>query len=309
MIDAPQNLKVEPVVVRMPFSDRFLSTESINCKEPIVFHYTNAAGALGILSSGQLWSTLVYHMNDSQECKHAHNVAMQCAYKLLNGTEEHLRKKFLDELRSQLERISRVRVFAACFSEAPDLLSQWRGYAGTGGYTLGFSLESLRAIAAKQNLVVAEVIYKNDAQETLFEAELRRLIRTYNHQLNPELNRSEIDKAFWPTIQMIAYESVRIKSEAFSEEREWRIYSNPFGDSYNNMEFIIRNGQIVPILKINLENGERKIQNRKLRDLCIRSHRTSPGPEADARSNAISDVFQRHEIYWHLGSRSMTSLR
>jgi hypothetical protein len=42
----------------------------------------------------------------------------------------------------------RSGMYVACFSRSPDLLPQWRGYAGGRGYAIGFEVEALSALLA-----------------------------------------------------------------------------------------------------------------------------------------------------------------
>ena len=60
-------------------------------------------------------------------------------------------------------------VFAACFSESPDDLSQWRAYCQRGGYCLGFeSAASQKAL--RVNATIVRVIYDAREKQKLAEA-------------------------------------------------------------------------------------------------------------------------------------------
>jgi hypothetical protein len=135
-----------------------------------LYHYTNAAGLLGILKpsfssweddntnlvpqltkAAQLRASDVRYMNDSQELKFG---ARYFAPRLAQAaTDESLP----DDTRRACEGLAAfflkadvfdwaLRCFAACFCDNGDLLSQWRGYArgaGGGGYAIGFNREAL----------------------------------------------------------------------------------------------------------------------------------------------------------------------
>jgi hypothetical protein len=108
MTDEPQ---AAPSVRRFNHPARFFSDESINCDEPIIFHYTTAAGALGILSSGQMWCTSAAHLNDSTDCRHIYDVAISIAATHLQGISRPFLTAVLAEMREQSERYSGAKVF------------------------------------------------------------------------------------------------------------------------------------------------------------------------------------------------------
>ena len=294
-------------IEKFPFEDRFFSNATLNCKEPIVFHYTNGAGALGILSTGKLWCSLASHMNDKQECRYAHQVAVQRAYHALKQSDGSLRDKFINEFRSQLERISKIKIYVACFSEAEDLLSQWRGYSGLNGYSLGFSLNDLSKLSEKQSFQISEVKYKHDEHCKEIDPIISSLLKRYDASL---CDRSKIDEIFWPSMQQVAEKSAIIKHPSFAEEREWRLHSQPFSDSFEKIDFIIRNDQIVPIFKFSLDTGRmEKVYGRVLRNISFRTYKVGPGANQEERTEAIMAIIQKNNIYWVFGSPSNVPLR
>jgi hypothetical protein len=279
----------------------------LNCEEPIVFHYTNAVGALGILSTGKLWCSLASHMNDKQECIYAHQVAVQRAYHALRQSDGLLREKFINEFRSQLERISKIKIYVACFSEAEDLLSQWRGYSGLNGYSLGFSLNDLRKLSGKQSFQISEVRYKQDEHYKEIDPIIDSLLERYDSDLD---DRSKIDKVFWRSMQQIAEKSAIIKHPSFAEEREWRLHSLPFSGFFEKIDFIIREDQIVPIFKFDLDTGRmEKVRGRVLRNISFRTYKVGPGADQEERIEAILAIIQKNSLYWRFGGQSKVQLR
>src|SRR4051794_5495189 len=120
--------------------------------ERLVYHYTNGAGALGIASSGFVWATHARFLNDSSEIHSSFTYAaglLESKYCTAYPDLADGINKFVQYVR-QSGRIT-PNIFLACFSEAPDLLSQWRGYGGTGGQTaLGFNVDELRRSATSR---------------------------------------------------------------------------------------------------------------------------------------------------------------
>jgi hypothetical protein len=71
----------------------------------------------------------------------------------LEDNPDSVKKRFLDQLFSDLEKIDRTNVCVCSFSEKGDLLSQWRGYCPQGvGYSIGFDSAKLNELAKNPQL-------------------------------------------------------------------------------------------------------------------------------------------------------------
>jgi Protein of unknown function (DUF2971) len=281
--------------VESPFKDRVVSGIALNSGEPLVFHYTGAAGALGILKNAEMWCTLASHMNDKQECRFAHGVAKRIAYTELSKADTGFREKFTVELTEQLERYEVLKVYVACFSECEDLLSQWRGYGGNSGYALGFSSNALKALGERQGFAFDDVKYKNDEHEALLRPIILDLISKFDSNWDRKEHRKQIEDAFGPSMASIAAKAAIIKHPSFSEEREWRLHSKPMFGADGNIDFIVRANRIVPIAKVNLDNGSFGPPYFR-RDICVRGCVVGPGPEQAERSEAISALASKLEV-------------
>lgn len=94
-----------------------------------LFHYTSANGLKAILEEKEIWATDLRYMNNYRELKYARQ--------LKESVMKTLESECLDEdFRSVLRRTREATdpyddgfmVFACCFCEKRDALSQWRGY-------------------------------------------------------------------------------------------------------------------------------------------------------------------------------------
>ena len=137
-----------------------------------VFHYTDAAGLLGIIQNMELWCTHVSYLNDSMEFKIGEKIYREELIKLAYGQSRHgaagayypeealsawpaasprpelppmyrrfahVALHYVDKDREEQEMESgggwlnsADAPFVASFSAKRDDLSQWRGYSGTG---------------------------------------------------------------------------------------------------------------------------------------------------------------------------------
>src|SRR6266853_2545450 len=110
----------------------------MNSKKPppsVLYHYTDAAGFLGIIKTGSLWASDVRFVNDMNEMKYSMNLLRQLATE--KAASDHPK-----ELIDLVDHISifvghGFRAYALSFSELGDDLTQWRAYAGgVGGYSI-----------------------------------------------------------------------------------------------------------------------------------------------------------------------------
>ncbi len=106
-----------------------------------VWHYTREAGMRGILTSNRIWASPASVLNDPSELDYG----IQFVRDVWRDRRPRLERtdigavEFIDRvLGSGWEESIRSSTYIACASSAPDLLSQWRGYAGTDGYAIGF---------------------------------------------------------------------------------------------------------------------------------------------------------------------------
>lgn len=110
-------------------------------KKGIRYHYTDAAGLLGIIQNGRMWATDIRFLNDPSEgaflperllelMRSKAGGVTDAELKVINGVEAALRHP-----RSQ------SGTYCVSLSANGDLLSQWRGYGGFGkGYAVGLNL-------------------------------------------------------------------------------------------------------------------------------------------------------------------------
>lgn len=198
----------------------------------VLYHYTSSAGLLGILSSRELWTSNVLFLNDAEELIHASEgfvAAMSAKVDELHGRLDGGEPEFPNRpllaimegiiLRlRQLQEGSRLwgEVYVACFCEDGDLLSQWRGYAGSGGYALGFDSALLQPAAS------TTYMGKNLAQVKYGITEAIDEIEDLLGSMDPGSGNHpgvQADHKFLTVLRQLA----QVKNPGFREEREWRL--------------------------------------------------------------------------------------
>lgn len=216
----------------------------------IIHHYCSASTFLSIIRKKQLWLTSLRQSNDRAEGE-------WCLQKWL----DRFNVLIPAELSQRRAAKTAVEVFlhdivalGTCFSEAADLLSQWRGYADDGGgFSIAFDRDGLsKALSEGDNgdIKFTPVEYSIDtalgpakpfhAMTTAFAPDyVGSNGRSLNINISPE---ARAEKKF-------AVEQLfRFKNPAFSEEREWRLYTLRSLSSESALKFRESGGVISPYM-------------------------------------------------------------
>lgn len=217
-----------------------------------LFHYTTASGLVGIIRSGELWSSNVRYLNDASELRHGRYLLTLEVERRLRPWTTTLHERnvvfpiesvFLMELQRQLNwdhmltdrSDSAPSVYAACFCTDGDLLSQWRGYAGATGYAIGVDSSALRAATGSNGWTLQEVIYEDALQRaciaTLLDEYLACLGRLADELVpDPQPTKRDINNRYkivcdtMPVFEMVALCAFSwLKHPTFAEEQEWRL--------------------------------------------------------------------------------------
>jgi hypothetical protein len=243
----------------------------------ILYHYTSAEGLLGMLGTpgrpGEIWMTQIQYMNDAEEWWEAQRFLADCLYSMRNCETPVLR-----ELANQLNypkefgfgRISFARYYVFSLSSERDLLSQWRGYAPSGGYSVGFDVKSLVSIADKNEFALLQCIYNREEKQAIIDD----LVKEVKDDLqNGVVDRSVTHwdggspmKEIEPTPLLSASHKLQtrfymmgtfFKHPSFHEERETRLVGMvPAGGIDGRAKWRTKGGLIIPYCAINIDESE-----------------------------------------------------
>lgn len=120
----------------------------------VLYHYTSAAGLLGIIRNRRIWATESNFLNDPSEIAFAADATLtglsDAAARHPEGSpvraeieraSSWIAQKYLDpHTRSQYHE---DRSFISSFSYSDDVLTLWRSYAGANGFCVGFDVTQL----------------------------------------------------------------------------------------------------------------------------------------------------------------------
>ena len=131
-------------------NDRDQQAASRRPKNFVLYHYTTVDGLKGIVENDELWATSAYYLNDSTEIMYGYQLideALEAWRKRVNPPELSMAGGLVYALQRQfghdyLKRNIITPIYLTCFCEEDNLLSQWRAYGQTGGYSIGFRVLS-----------------------------------------------------------------------------------------------------------------------------------------------------------------------
>lgn len=257
----------------------------------VLWHYTTAAGMVGIVRAQSLWATEVNYLNDASEARHGTDLFLKTLAEHDLTRVSAVTGRFIEGLVDEQKRPirsfldERLSIFVTCFCEDGDLLSQWRGYGGVdraGGYALGFVPPGAAPAWAQsahggQRVDLRRVLYDPKEQRAECEAIIGPLVQL----LDTDPSDIEVQNSFARNLMDALGEVITwCKHEAFSEEREWRaIYNRHTEDAGLPLAFRTSDGVVVPYVELALLRGVGEYADR----LPIEHVNCGPSPEAELK--------------------------
>lgn len=213
-----------------------------------LYHYTSAEGLKGIIENNELWATSAYFLNDRTEIVYGCRVLVDVLeeWKLRHLESGHsisasicndLSKTFGEEVPKTVPP-----VYLACFCENDNLLSQWRAYGQSGGFSIGFNaqigsrFESVAFTPEPKTFTSSwvRVEYERGKQIEACNSLVESLLSIINESETGCAIETISDhpragySSFLNIIREILLEQIiGFKNEAFKEENEWRIVVRP----------------------------------------------------------------------------------
>jgi hypothetical protein len=192
----------------------------------VLYHYTDAAGLIAILEQKRLRATDVFFMNDATEATYA----VDFMARELDTKEPTAAVRLL---RSALQDVRPVAatIFAACLTELPDDLSQWRACAGDGcGYAVGFKhLDNMVEPAdfGGQFAVPFKVNYDGEAHRTFAAQQIADFTESLAQFLSSSPSAADLEEADVVTrfacAVTLSNAVVSFKNPGSIREQEWRL--------------------------------------------------------------------------------------
>jgi hypothetical protein len=254
-------------------------------------HYTDQRGLLGIFQSGEFWATKIQYMNDATEFEYSLGLAHAIIYSsitnhLITNSIEKRQCSLLQWMIDHLDAIGAANICAVSFCTDPDLLSQWRGYAGLGmGYAIGFYSKGLSEIADKNSCRLGRCIYEQASQKQIINELIDEALTRAKDFRGKSVENSHL-------IVGAAFERALVecgaffKDASFKDEREWRLITEP--RQFNEEAFRFREGKsmLTPYCALKMRS-ERSWANK------IAGVTVGPCPHTDGARKAIEGLLMK----------------
>lgn len=219
-----------------------------------VYHYTDVRALMSIFTTKQFWATNAVYTNDQTEILHS-------LLQLKRLVEEEPVDRDMDPAADSMLRVAEdfytiVEAYLVCFCNDGDLLSQWRGYGQQGGYALGIETKGLADLLRSGRVLLMPIIYNLAEQDRLIRDLVNRW-RTVFKDIPAEVDGNQLRRiGAFVFAQCFAMLAVCFKSEAFQEEKEWRLVYRrqvtlPDDGSGLIVGFRDRNSMITPYVAMN----------------------------------------------------------
>lgn len=203
-----------------------------------VYHYCSLETFYAIFSNSTIRLSNISKSNDSEEITYLLPKMRKFCTNLFNRYNDvfpedyRLQTDFINNVFNSKFNETSLNFYVMCFSEEPDLLSQWRGYANNAcGVSIGFSTEAFYPLArsTRSSYNFSQVRYSlDDLYDQIEKSTIKKIENNFTGDARNDslvlLNLVDT------TISTILYNSILYKNPNFNEEKEWRLVYNPFGN-------------------------------------------------------------------------------
>lgn len=246
-----------------------------NGENSTIYHYCNFNNFKLIIENKTLRFSDITESNDSAELKWCNDLIKKYFEELKADIPKRKNKEaweYLNDLvdsfyqKNFIERS--YRVYALCFSNKRDLLSQWRGYADDArGLCIGFNKATLEKLVNRFKIInglalCSDVTYDRQEQEKT----IKEIIKWAQTNINSVLSEVNVNFDEIKTILAICTSKlfekiVFFKNSFFEEEAEWRVCFIKLDDknlnkSKNNIKngYYLRDNKLIPYLEVNFSD-------------------------------------------------------
>jgi hypothetical protein len=220
-------------------------------KGSLAWHYTDAAGFLGILASSQLRFGDADFLNDRTERTYANGLLDEVvSQKLAVASCDDMLASIYEEMKAAAD----APLYVCSFSGTEESLSLWQRYGGDGlGYCLGFDADQLDAILEANDGKSVPIEYDRDEQRALLTELIDATMATWARyradgatdgdpglRIHARMLRSELDAA------LLSFKHPLFHDES---ERRYLVRSGANGGAYAT-DLIVRGNYVKPFVTL-----------------------------------------------------------
>lgn len=269
-----------------------------------LYHYTSAAGLLGIVESRSLWASGIHYLNDTSEYTHASSVVRDYVTKSLLAEPDHQWRDYYHEILNSRSMFTDAMVFVASLSEAGDKLSQWRAYCPSGaGFSVGFDPDLIHQLAWKQDYQLFKCEYDLTEQSAICEHFISAGCNKAREHEGKEKLSGRMSGGIWQEfLKPLMSIAPALKNPSFVEEQEWRLVRGPFDAPDRGVRFRPGKYAVIPYREFALVNSESS-------PLSIEELIIGPNPDPEQAENAVRYLFTARGVECKKISRYSGTLR
>lgn len=250
----------------------------------LLYHYTNAAGLLGIVEHNKIWATHINFLNDASELIYARRLVEEALKHGEENSKSEIVREFFRRAATCFDVSQTMDVFVSCFCQEGDLLSQWRGYAQAGeGYSIGMDGDQLGLIGGGRNFFFGPVEYDLAVQERIVNVILTMVVDRLNKMTKAQTVKqasSAIDECCKVFRRAIWYPLVTFKDAMFAAENEWRATEvMTKEESAKQVRFRSSGSKLVPYIELDFSQFE-TLGKIPIRQIC---HGPTLNPQLSVR--------------------------
>ncbi len=231
-----------------------------------LYHYTDAAGLLGIVGNQHFRFTSYLHLNDPSELRYGIDVATEVLEEI--GTAEGIVKLFcgmVADLFKHQNLSDTFGFFVGSFSRARDDLGQWRSYGDNGrGFAIGlspdlFQIEDKPDRKPHENVFVAPVVYGSVGTRQRHHDAIRtaaNILTTARDQHADILRDKTVGIPFLRAMadslmaSQLVWNCLTSKHEAYNREQEVRlVILGTLETLQPHIDTRTRKGEVVPFIR------------------------------------------------------------
>lgn len=207
-----------------------------------LYHYTDLAGLVGILTTGDLWLTHSRFSNDEQELTHGYALARRVIEDSRTSLVGPDWPSFLDMVSEHLRDVPTQGVFITCFCKGENLLSQWRGYGANGaGVSIQLRPRQFNLVTGPDSpehglMRLWRVFYAADTQRQLLSTALSFAFQSAADNATRASRAADAIEFFVPTF----------KNADFQSEDECRLIFTPPPRCTVKPHFRVARGMVMP---------------------------------------------------------------
>lgn len=238
------------------FTQKTLGADWFIYNGPVLAHYTNLQGMVGIVETGGFWLSDIRFLNDVEEFDNGRKLARELIETLMRRPRHRSFNSILKSAYELLGQQLQEPYYVASFSRNPDSLEQWRAYANsTDGVALvfqnGFGPKGPSHFALLPLLRPTIAIYDDLRKRRV----LLNAISKFSCEYKKDLAAGEVfftsNASLWAQhlVEAMSHAFLTFKHTSFQAEDEIRVVAHfSQKEEFGGIKHRVRNGRIIPYL-------------------------------------------------------------